>query len=376
MNRREERGLAQYEISQKRIDAMATWLDEIFSEKQDKYIQEFMNVYNQMLSTLGEKQKSAPADLYKLDSYWELHKNIRESLQLFGEEINTHMNSQLRSVYIEIYEGCCPGVEKVCTVSEQVIQKAIHRARGKASRNSEERVWMSMTILWDMLFGELMYCTIKHLSTDKLVSRLQSQFDTAKKTLKTSFSDAATFIQVRAVIKRGKDDRNEAAEIALANMATPALMSMRMFGDEGGGDYAGGDGYEDGDWGEEGAPGDTETEEGEEGGRVTIYVEWDDLVCEPCADLDGTTWDEEIWGDCPVPVHPNCRCWVEEAAPNPFDETAESIANNGFNSFGGMVLAIAAIAVLTLAGRMWDDLLQGGMSPGDWLQKWGDRYPV
>lgn len=117
--------------------------------------------------------------------------------------------------------------------------------------------------------------------------------------------------------------------------------------------------------------------EEEESGRVTIFVEWDDLLCEPCADLNETIWDENIWGPCPIPVHPNCRCWVEEAAPNPFNEAAEEVANAGFNSLSGALLSFVLVGVLTVAGKMMDDFLGGGgLSPDAWLAKWGDRYPV
>lgn len=232
MSNSEERGRAQYEISQKRINAMATWLDTVFPEAKDKITQDFINVYNQMLSSLGEKQKSAPADLYKLNSYWELQKNVRESLQSFGEVINAQFNEQLRLVYIDIYEGCKPGEEKTCTVSEHTIQAVINKSRGRAAHNSQEYVWIHLTILWDKLFGDLMHCTIKNLSPENLLLRLQVQFDTTEKKMKTSFSDSATFIQTRAVIRRGKDDREEEAAIALANIVeeenTPAPRMMMM----------------------------------------------------------------------------------------------------------------------------------------------------
>jgi hypothetical protein len=369
MTNREARGLAQYQISQKRIDAMAAWIDEIFPETRDKLIQDFMSVYEEMLSTLGEKQKSAPADLYKLGSYWELHKNSRETLQTLGEEISVQINEQLHQVYIEVYEGCRPGEEKTCRVSKKTIQKAIEKSRGKAARNSQECIWLNMTVLWDRLLGDLMHCTIKNLPAKKLLSSLQDQFDKAMTSLKTSCSDSATYVQVRAVIRRSKDDRMAAAANVSEETSAPVPMMMSARGIFG--DWEADEGY-----GDEGEDGDEETEEGQEDGRVMIYVEWDDLVCEPCADLDGTVWDEDIYGDCPVPVHPNCRCWVEEAPPNPFDDMADAIADNGFSSLGGMLLSMVVVGALTIAGRMWDDLLSGGMSPSAWLSKWGDRYPV
>jgi hypothetical protein len=363
MSTREERGKAQYEITQKRIDAMAAWLDEIFPETRDRLIQDIMNVYTEMLSTLGDKKKSAPADLYKLDSYWELQKNARESLQALGEEINAQINEQLHMVYVEVYEGCRPGEERVCEVSERAIQKAIDKSRGKAERNSHERIWMNMTVLWDKLFGELMHCTIKHFPAKNLLARLENHFNTTIVALKTAFSDSTTFVQVRAVGRRNKDEREAQAAIALANLsgeegtAVPMMMSARdIFGDEG-------------DFGEGELDDESDDEEEEENNRFIITVEWDDLVCEPCMDLDGTLWDEDKWGDVPVPVHPNCRCWVDEAPPNPFDEAADAVSRGG-------LLGVLLAGVLTIAGMMWDDFLSGGLDPGSWLAKWGDQYPV
>lgn len=377
MTNREARGLAQYQISQKRIDAMAAWIDEIFPETRDKLIQDFMSVYEEMLSTLGEKQKSAPADLYKLGSYWELHKNSRETLQTLGEEISVQINEQLHQVYIEVYEGCRPGEEKACRVSKKTIQKAIEKSRGKAARNSQECIWLNMTVLWDRLLGDLMHCTIKNLPAKKLLSSLQDQFDKAMTSLKTSCSDSATYVQVRAVAKRIGDDRAEAAAIALASVSgeenTPAvaMMSARgLFGDDE--DYD--EDYDEDD--EENVDYDKH-QTNDEWYRFYLYSEGDDLTCEPCFDLDGMLWDEEVFGDIPIPVHPNCRCWIEEAPENPFDEMADAIADNGFSSLGGMLLSMVVVGALTIAGRMYDDLLSiGSMDPSSWLAKWGDRYPV
>lgn len=360
MSTREERGRAQYEISQKIIDAMAAWIDEVFPETRDRLISDFMHVYEEMLSTLGGKQKSAPADLYKLNSYWELQKNTRETLQTLGEEINTQINEQLHQVYVEIYEGCRPGEERACEVSEKIIQKVIDQARGKAARNNEERIWLNMTLLWDQLFGDLMHYTIKNLSPAKLSLSLEDRFNKTIVALKTSFSDGATHVQVRAVIKRSKDDREAQAAAALASIAeeqgaaVPMMMSARdIFDDDGDIDI-------------------DEEEEEEEGGseaRFEIWTEFDDDVCAPCGDLDGTIWDESKFGPVPIPVHPNCRCWVEEAPPNPFDEAADAVSRGG-------LLGVALAGVLTIAGMMYDDFIQGGMSPGRWLDKWGDKYPV
>lgn len=384
MTEKEKCSKVQYEIHQKSVEAMTAWMDENFPTIRDRLIQEFINTYEEMLSTLGDERKSAPADLYKLDSYWALQNNAREALQILGEDINTKINEQLRLVYIEIYERYRPGEEIVCRVSEEDIQATINQARGKIARNSQARVWVNMTVLWDQLFGDLMYCTINHLSSKTLTFKLQEQFNKTIVALKTAFSDSVTYVRARAIIRRKKDDKTASrkkqtnSSSAGTNILLASPMSLRSIDAH--------DDWDDDDWDDDDDDWNDDSGleiegdlhillEGISSERVIIFSGGG---CEPCDDLNGMLWDESVFGDVPVPVHPNCCCSIEDAPNNPYFEEAESIADAGFHNAAEAITAMGAIYALILIGTIYDMMGGGGavMSPQDWLDKWGDTYPV
>lgn len=373
MDNLKARGLAQYQISQRRIDELTGWLDERFPQITTQLIQGCMDVYAQVTDSLGAGKKSTPTDLFQSDSYWELQKNSKELLQSFGEEVNEQVTATLRLMYIEVYEGCRPGQETFCTVKENIIQQVIHEARGKAARNSQERVWANLTYLWDGLFGQLMHAVIKHLPASKLLINLQTQCNEIERTLKSSFSDGATYVQARAVARRIKDENKKRLEniIAAASVSedeettpVPAMFAMArnvMSVSE-----------EDDEWDEDDYEGEMdELDEMAEHVLVQCFSVGDDGSCEPCMDLNEIVWDEDVYGPAPVPVHPNCRCWVEEFE-NPFLEAADTVAGYG----GGFIAMSILVGILAFAGAIYNDYMSGGNSPEDWLSSWGSDYPI
>ena len=387
----------QTEISQKSIDKLVNWLEDYYSTFSEATIKRFLEVYTEMLSTLGEKQKPAPADLYKLDSYWALQKDARAVLQIAGEDIYSQLNTQLKIMYVDIYEGIAPeGNESPCLISEETIEDLINTAWGADPKTTQEQVWLYMTVLWDKLFGELMHCTIKNLPINNLEKRLQDQFKSNKKSLDTLFSDSITHIQGYAAMRRYNDDQasfkgecsylepyintygNEEEKEAYSTIATAFRMSRAIDGD------LDGDGDE-GDFGDDDGNGEVDYDSpiNEHTNKWSFEVELDEYTCDPCQDLSGIQWREYIYGPPPLPVHKNCRCTATpfDQGLSQFGKDATKAADAAFNALGGGLKGIVGgtllgAAFMTLGVMMGDSYSSGSMSEEAWLDRWGDKFHI
>lgn len=367
----------QNEIASKFLNETKEWLDDTYSVLLNKMTQDFTNVYNQMLSTLGEKEKPSPAHLYRLYSYWDLHKNTRALFQSKGEEIYSHFNSQLKQMYIEIYEGIAPiGKEVACLVSEEEIQKLIDNPWGGKQQNVQDRIWINLTVLWDNLFGDLMKSVLKNSSVNTLTRNIEWHFEKSKESLNTIFSDENTHLRAYAAGQRYKDDFNSSEdkvdcfssyistygndeEIEACEVVSEAVATFSLTREA------------DGD-------GDGEVDQKE---YYEEEIRWEIIGshgCEPCADLDGLIWNELYFGPVPVPVHPNCQCNITPAPLSVFADIAGNIADaGGGGTIGGMLASMLLIgAFVTLGVAVGDKYNSGCESPAEWLRKWGHKYPV
>lgn len=380
VNWQQQLAARQNEIAYNFLDETKEWLNDLYSILLDEITQDFTSVYNQMLSTLGEKEKPSPAHLYKLDSYWELQKNTKALFERNGKEIYFHFNSQLARMYVEVYEGIAPdGREKTCLVDKIKIQELIDSPWGGNQKNVQERIWINLTVLFDNLFGDLMQCVIKNSTITVLKNNLQERCEKSKQLLNTLFSDENTHLRAYATAQRYKDDfkSSESAldyfnsyvntygneeEIEACNVLSEAVTTFSLAR----------------------AASEDEDENEDELDAKEYYDEetrWEIIGshgCEPCADLDGLVWEEKDYGPVPVPVHPNCMCDIAPAPLSIFSELAEEVAGRGFNSFGGMVASMVIIAALVTLGVMvgGDQFNSSCATPAEWLEKWGDRYPV
>ena len=378
--------IRQKEIAQKFLEETSKWLIDSYTDLTEEITQNFMSVYNEMLYTLNEKQKPTPADLYKLTSYWELQKTIKEILQTTGKEIHFYFNTQLKNMYIEVYEGIVPlDKEKICLISEEKIQELIDKTWGREPKNLQERIWIKLTVLWDKLFGSLMDCVIKNRTPKDLKELLQEEISKNRNILMTLFSDETTHLRAYSAMHRYKDDYRTAddelaflgsyintygneEEMEAYNTISLAYEKYAIAGAD----------EDEGEGGDEGEEDTKNKNKGEE------YDRWEIIGshgCEPCADLDGLIWTEDDEnGPVPVPVHPNCQCSIIPCELSAFADMAEDIAGSGFSSAGEMLGKMTLIAALiTLGVAVGDDYSsgRGGVSSEqEWLEKWGDRYPV
>jgi hypothetical protein len=90
MNYWQKRALnSQEQISKKSLKQIEAQLKKYYKGAAKKCIEDFEATYDKILATVEAGKQPTPADLYKLDKYWQAQAQMRRELQKLGDkEIN------------------------------------------------------------------------------------------------------------------------------------------------------------------------------------------------------------------------------------------------------------------------------------------------
>lgn len=241
---------AQNRITNRGIKATEQQLRKYYLNTMNKTIGQFEKTYNKVLSSIKEEKEVTPADLYKLDKYWQMQGQLQQELQKLGDKTHQLMSKQFTQQYKDVYE-CLPFKDGAMfnTIDEATASQMINQIWCADGKNWSERIWTNTDKLQQALNDNLIHCVVSGKTTSELNRMLQQDF-------KASFSRADTII------------RTEMARIQTQS----ALDRYKSYGIQ----------------------------------QVEILA--DDAGCTHCEKLHKTKYfvNENI----PIPAHPNCRCCI------------------------------------------------------------------
>lgn len=135
-----------------------------------KVLVQFDKTYNKLLANARNGNQPTPADLYKLDKYWQMQGQLRNELQKLGNKQATILSKMFEEQYKKIYEvaalkdgGNFNSIDK--SVINQVIN-SIWCADGKAW---SDRIWHNTDLLYQSLNSHLIDCVLTGKTTKELV---------------------------------------------------------------------------------------------------------------------------------------------------------------------------------------------------------------
>lgn len=242
--------VAQRNVSRLNEQEIEKKLAKYYAKAQKEIIGQFVETYNKVLLSITDGRTPTPADLYKLDTYWQGQVQLRNILKELGNKEAELLSAAFIKQYSDIYQAIAiPGAEAFNTLdlnmAAQVIE-SIWAADGKAW---SERVWDNVAQLAQTLEDELIHCVISGKKTTELKNILQERFG-------VSYSRANTLVRTE-----------------MAHITTTAAQKR----------------YEDAGVSE-----------------VEIWADKDERRCEHCGELHMKRFP--IGGKIPIPAHPNCRC--------------------------------------------------------------------
>ena len=257
---------AQKNWTDKDIDAINKQLLHYFRVASSSIIKEFEAVYDKVLANAEEGKPITPADLYKLDRYYQMKAQVNKVLQTLGNRTAVLLEDKFEQEYKNIYSALTVDKEgkavkaaisdkAFSTINEQVAKQVASQIWCADGKSWNQRMWKNIDYLKQTLSDGLIECVVTGKKTSELKKRLMERFN-------------VTYNQAENIV------RTEMAHVE----TQAALDKYKASGTQ----------------------------------KVRIIADPDERTCDICAKKDDELVDISIanpGSNCP-PFHPRCRCAV------------------------------------------------------------------
>ena len=214
---------------------------------------QFLSTYNHLLSRIEKGHEPTPADLYKLNKYWELQGDIQHELKKLGDKEIQLFQKNFMQQWEEIYNIWAAKDDiHYSKMDYQAAALMISEIWCADGLSWSERVWTNTSKLQEALNDELINCVLTGKSPKQLRERLMYQFN-------VSYGRADSLVRTE-----------------LAHIQTKAAEQRYM------------------DMGVK---------------YIQIYADKDERRCDVCGKLHTKVY---VLGrdKIPIPAHTNCRCTI------------------------------------------------------------------
>jgi SPP1 gp7 family putative phage head morphogenesis protein len=241
---------AQNALTDKSIKETEKQLARYYRQATRRVISDFEATYDKLLATQLDGKEPTPADLYKLDKYWQAQNQMRAELRKLGERQVVALTKQFEIQFFEIYYSIAiEGASAYTTIDTAAVQQLINGIWVADGKSWSQRVWDNTELLAATLNEEMINCVATGKKTTELKQILQDRFN-------VSYNNADMLV------------RTEMAHI----QTQAAQQRYRDYGIQ----------------------------------EVEVFVDEDERTCEVCASHEGEK--HPINAQMPVPFHPRCRC--------------------------------------------------------------------
>ena len=240
----------QEKIQDKTIKSINIQLQKYYGRAAERVIRDFEAVYDKILNQVEDGKEPTPADLYKLDKYWQAQAQMRRELEKLGNKQIKLLSAAFETNFFEVYYGLAlPGEAAFNKVDTEVVNQLINGIWVADGKQWSQRVWDNTQRLAQTLNEELVHIVATGKKNTDLKNILQERFDVSYHRAETLVRTEVAHIQTEAAKKRYED-----------------------YGIE----------------------------------YVEVLVDPDERTCELCKALIGKKWRTSETP--PLPVHPNERC--------------------------------------------------------------------
>ena len=241
---------AQDRVSQTTAKRIAAKMRKYYKNLAQVTINDFEATYNKLLATVTSGQQPTPADLYKLDKYWQMQAQLEQRLKSLNARSYKLMFTEFKNNFMGVYESFnIQNIEAFSTIDEKAIEQVINQIWCADGKSWSQRLWENSAYLKQTLEEGLIQC----VGTGKPSSYL-------KNLLMERFNVSYTRADVLA--------RTELAHV----QTMAAQQRYRDYGIR----------------------------------EVELLVEPDARTCPICEKMSGKRYS--INDRMPVPLHPRCRC--------------------------------------------------------------------
>ena len=274
----------------KDIDIINKIINSYYRTAMINIVKEFEAVYDKVLAQAEEGKQITPADLYKLDKYYQMQAQLQDTLQKLGDRTCSLLAKKFGQEYKHIYSelGVDTEGKKIkasksdkafATIDAQGAKHIANQIWAADGKSWSERVWKNLGDLQRTLNEGLIDCVITGKKTTELKKKLMERFSVSYNRAETLVRTEMAHVETQAALDRYKSSGVE---------------------------------------------------------KVRIVVDPDEKTCKECS-----KWDDKIINitdiqtgtNCP-PFHPNCRCAVAPVVKDKKEEAVakanEEIENKGY----------------------------------------------
>lgn len=243
---------SQTKLTNKSIRQIEKQMKKYYGDAMQRTIADFEATYNKVLQAVGDGREPTPADLYKLDKYWQMQGQMRRELQKLGDKQMALLSKAFEENFFEIYYSIgIPGLEAFNTIDSEMVQQLINHIWVADGKSWSQRVWENNELLAATLNDELVNCVVAGKKTTDLKNMLQERFNVSYGRADALVRTELAHIQTQAAQKRYEDY---------------GIQEMEVWADE------------------------------------------DERRCKVCGKLHQTRYP--IGAVPPIPAHPHCRCCI------------------------------------------------------------------
>ncbi len=242
----------QARLTNKNIKQTNIQLKKYYSKAMKSVIKDFEATYDKLLAAQEAGKQPTPADLYKLDKYWQMQAQAKEELQRLGAKQIVKMGDAFETQFFDIYYSVAiPGQKAFTTIDKQIVDQLINSIWCADNKSFSDRVWDNVEDLIATLNDGLVDCVITGKKTTQLKKALQERFSVSYNRANTVVRTEMSHIQNMAAQKRYEDYGIQEFE---------------------------------------------------------VWADYDERRCDICGGLHKKRYP--MGAKIPVPVHPNCRCSI------------------------------------------------------------------
>ena len=243
---------SQTAISNKNIKQIEKQLKKYYGKTMNTLIADFESTYNKLLATVGDGKQPTPADLYKLDKYWQLQGQLRRELQKLGDKQISALSKIFEINFFEIYYSIeIEGAKAFTEIDKAGALQIINSIWVADGKSWSQRIWEDTSRLQQALNDNLVLTVAAGKKTSDLKKVLQEQFNVSYNRADSIVRTEIAHIQTQAAQKR-----------------------YESYGIK----------------------------------EVQVWADEDERRCPVCGKLHEKKFP--VNGPMPVPVHPRCRCCV------------------------------------------------------------------
>lgn len=256
-------------ITNRGIAATENQLKKYYKSSMEKTIKQFEDIYNKLLLQAKDGKNITAADLYSMDKYWNIQKQLQLELQELGDNQAALMSENFEKQYINVYKSIAiEGSDAFRTIDKPIATQVINQIWCADGKSWSSRVWLNISDLQETLSEQLLHCVVTGKKTSDLKRLLQERFMVSYNRADTIVRTEMAHIQTQAAQQRYKD-----------------------YGID----------------------------------KVQIWADKDERQCDVCGKLHKKVYS--ISDKLPIPVHPNCRCSIIPIV-NSEESNREDIKNN------------------------------------------------